>query len=802
MDTQLYSEYYYVIIVIGGEVLKSALLSLNFTVAYVKVKTTMLYKGYQLDRFQEEAINSIEDGHSVIVAAPTGAGKTLIAEYAVEKCVKEKKRIIYTAPIKALSNQKYRDFSKEYGELVGILTGDVVINQHAPILLMTTEVFRNTIFDNASRLDDVDYVIFDEIHYINDIQRGTVWEESIIFAPQNIKFICLSATIPNLKQFSQWIQSVRDISIDTVEEKKRPVPLIHQMYISGYGLQDLDFLRELQRRNDRFASKNRTDLVRIIEEKKQLPCLYFCFSRDGCKSNAIEYSKHNFLSKAEKSKILNDFDLLCDKYKITDEPKIKFFRRLIGNGVAYHHAGMLPTLKEVVEQLFTSGLIKLLFTTETFAVGINMPAQTVVFESMEKYDGVSFRYLKTLEYHQMAGRAGRRGIDPVGYVYAQVDPRFSEPDEVERIVFGKVEELESQFNLSYSTLLNLYEQFGKNIYQVCTSSFNNYQAYEIAEEIDKKIKSLEKKQERLSEIECIREDVDEPTKKIGEYVDFMSFMESERNKLRDKESKIRKQHRGRKNRVRRNKLSAIDEYLKMLSIQKKDLFCADCDVLETCVRKYRRIKSTREQIEKNEQYKENVLNYQREQMSYRLKVLEQIGYIENEQVLPRGKFASQIYGYEIQATQLMFAGYFDSLDEQSINVLVMAIVHESKKGDKYSKLKDKSLRKILRQADKELDIVRGYEKIHNVDEFTPPLEPGLSNAIIAWSNGCEFNELSKYASLADGDFVRSFRSTIDLLRQIRRASGANKGLRGKLSRCIEMLHRDVVDAERQLRVNI
>lgn len=762
----------------------------------------MFYKGYKLDRFQEDAVESIKNGNSVIVAAPTGAGKTLIAEYAVERCVEEEKRIIYTAPIKALSNQKYRDFSAEYDDLVGIVTGDVVINQHAPILLMTTEVFRNTVFDDPSRLKDVEYVIFDEIHYINDIQRGTVWEESIIFAPQNIKFICLSATIPNLKQFSQWIQSVRDIHIDVVEEKERPVPLAHQTYIKGYGLHRLEFLRKLQNRGRKRSAQNRTDLFKIIKNKHRLPCLCFCFSRDGCEENAEKYAYQNFLSKAEQSKILKVFDELCDKYNISEESKISDFRRLVAHGVAYHHAGMLPTLKEVVESLFTYGLIKLLFTTETFAVGINMPAQTVVFDSLEKYDGVSFRYLKTLEYHQMSGRAGRRGIDSVGYVYAKIHPKYSDPDAVERVIHGEVESLESQFNLSYSTVLSLYEQYGEDIYEICTLSFNNFQAYETVEKLDKRLKFLKEKQNRLARIECIREDVDDPAKEIGDYVKFMESLKYSKQELRAERAQVCKRYKGRKNPHRIKRLAEINSYFQMLNEQESNKICNDCPQVKKCIKKYKSIKPIHDEIQKIETQKEKVLNYQRDQISYRLRVLEELGYIEGEEILSRGKFASQIYGYEMQATQLMFAGYFDSLDENSINVLVMAIVHESKKSDKYKKLKDKGLRRIIRQADKEIRRVREYEESYDVDALTPILEPGLSQAMLAWSNGCEFEELSKYANLADGDFVRALRAATDLLRQIRRASGQNKSLKAKLSRCINKIQRDVVDAEKQLRISI
>jgi superfamily II RNA helicase len=339
------------------------------------------------------------------VAAPTGAGKTVIAEYAVESCIEQHKRVIYTAPIKALSNQKYRDFHQDYGDSIGIMTGDVVLNPFAPVLIMTTEIFRNTIFDEITHLDKVEYVIFDEIHYINDIERGTVWEESIIFAPQNIKFVCLSATMPNLRQFAKWMQSVRDCQIDVVEETERPVPLEHKLYLEGYGIGSLSDLKavyqfEQQAKNfdlweedewwhefeDDYEPKKpkelnwadltiiKTNLTNYIRENHQLPCLYFCFSRKGCEANALLYSSNKgFLDSKQRRAILDLYDNLCQRYKIHTDPNIEEFRQLVANGVAYHHAGMLPTLKEVVERLFTSGLLKLLFTTETFAVGINMP---------------------------------------------------------------------------------------------------------------------------------------------------------------------------------------------------------------------------------------------------------------------------------------------------------------------------------------------------------------------------------------------------------------------------------------------
>ncbi|MBM3234920.1 DEAD/DEAH box helicase [Candidatus Poribacteria bacterium] len=849
----------------------------------------MLYKGYELDRFQEEAIDSITQGHSVIVAAPTGAGKTVIAEYAVEKCMscalcsstplvvealmstrhtkEQNKRIIYTAPIKALSNQKYRDFYKDYGDLIGIMTGDVVLNPFAPVLIMTTEIFRNTIFDDITRLDDVEYVIFDEIHYINDIERGTVWEESIIFAPQNIKFVCLSATMPNLRQFAKWMQSVRDIQIDVVEETERPVPLEHKLYLEGYGvgsLSDLKAVYQFEQQakifdlwaedewwhefEDDYKPQKakeldwekltifKTDLISYISKKRQLPCLYFCFSRKGCEENALLYAnKKSFLADRQKKQILNLYDDLCQRYKIYNDPNIEEFRQLIANGVAYHHAGMLPTLKEVVERLFTSGLLQLLFTTETFAVGINMPACSVVFESLEKFDGQNFRYLKTREYHQMAGRAGRRGIDTVGYVYARVSPRFADCDEVERIVAGKLEPIESQFNLSYSSLLNLYAKYGEDIYDVCSMSLSNYQTYEQIRQLEGRIEVLKRELRKLPGLQCVHQDV-EAIEEIKGYNQVIQQIELEREALKPKRNDIKRKYRGKKNKkLRAQKLSQLEKQLDKFDALKTQMRCYGCGRIQVCKRQCKEIDNNQQKINTSLQKKEILKNYLREQIYRRLKVLEELGYIDevpeerqdgkmarwqdgkmaeglrnslppcplaplpSSILLPRGSVASQIYGYEMQVTQLLFGGHFEQLDEDSLNVLVMAIVHESKPDEYYQKLKSKTLKKVLAKANEEIEYIRDCEARWNVEQLTPVLDDKLSAAMLAWSQGCDFEELHQYTDISDGDIVRAFRSAIDQLRQMRRALEEHEVLRDKISRCLAKINRDVVDAERQLR---
>ena len=780
----------------------------------------MLYKGLQLDRFQEEAIGAINRDASVIVTAPTGAGKTVIAEYAVEKCIEENHRVIYTAPIKALSNQKYRDFYAEYGDKIGIVTGDVVLNPYAQVLLMTTEIFRNTIFDDIERLQDVSYVIFDEIHYINDIERGTVWEESLIFAPQHIKFVCLSATIPNINSFAEWMQGVRDIDIEIVEELNRPVPLEHHLYFKDYGIGSTKHIPVIRSTAQRDARKRKSDtpdendpalppdfvetkLIPHLRREKQFPCLYFCFSRKGCEVNAnslVYGSQLQLLDKSQRTQILEQFDELCIQFDIVEEKKIDEFRRLISCGIAYHHAGMLPTLKEVVERLFTSGLIQLLFTTETFAVGINMPACTAVFDSLEKYDGVGFRYLKAREYHQMAGRAGRRGIDTIGYVYTQIIPAYADAKEIRGVVANKIEPIESQFNLSYSSILNLYQKYGDDIYDVYTMSLSNHQNYVRVAKLNEQIKTNTGRLQTLPKPQCIHEGIDGSTQ-IEQHYRQDRNREKNLQRLYAEMAQIRSETRGKKRKNERIKrLRGVQRKIKHFQTTGEQSLCNECQYLSTCTGRYKAIRKEEDRIQKLKKKTTLIENSPKEQIAARLGVLEELGYIEGQVLLPRGTNAAHIYGYELELTQLLFGGVFEKLTEDEINCLMVAIVSEPRKDGYFKPLKDERLLEILYAVSSEISLIQHLEVEHGVTEITPMLELQLCTAMLAWSRGCAFDTLERYARADAGDFVRTFRLVIDQLRQIRRAMSGHTALVDKLNRCIGKINRDVVDAERQLRI--
>lgn len=454
----------------------------------------MNFKNFTLDPFQEEAIQAIEKNCSVVVSAPTGSGKTLIADYIIEKHKDDPQRIIYTAPIKALSNQKYRDFVKEYGEdKVGLMTGDIVINPRAKVLIMITEIYRNMAVCEDPELRDVAYVIFDEIHFINDPERGYVWEESIIYSSEKARFLCLSATIPNAAQFSNWIQSIKKHPVKIVMASKRNVPLRQFFYDYEQGMLATDKLEglaqssEFRRRpkqqvgrrgkKEKFPAPSHLEAIKDLFPDK-LPCFYFVFSRRDCQEKARELARLNLFPKDTRTLQFFNSKLAKAPSDINQLLSTRMLKETIPQGIAFHHAGLLPVIKEAVEELFAQGLIKVLYVTETFAVGINMPAKTVCFDSLRKFDGYGFRNLNSKEFFQIAGRAGRRGIDAEGYVVVMIYRPTFRWEEVHAITSRDVEPIRSQFKLGVNTVLNLIHLHPpKEIEKILRLSFYSYQKF-------------------------------------------------------------------------------------------------------------------------------------------------------------------------------------------------------------------------------------------------------------------------------------------------------------------------------------
>ncbi|MBI2130709.1 DEAD/DEAH box helicase [Candidatus Woesearchaeota archaeon] len=396
--------------------------------------------------------------------------------------------MIYTAPIKALSNQKYKEFSRTYGEKnVGIITGDVQKNTEALILIMTTEIYRNMVLSRDSFVSNISYVIFDEIHFINDIDRGYVWEESIIFSKPNVRVLCLSATIPNADEFAKWIESIKQHEVIVVRHEERPVPLHVSFYDAEIGITSLKNLNDaintpsydkVMGRRARHRPKNPSHLDLVSEIKGNLPCLFFCFSRVGCQKHAIELLNRKLFQPRPEISAFIRTKLENSSPEINKLTSTRILRQTLPFGIGFHHAGMLPILKEIVEELFEKGMIKVLYTTETFALGINMPAKSVCFESLRKFDGVSFRFMNSKEYFQIAGRAGRRGIDREGFVYVMIERKHFDYEKIKKLVHSDTSPISSQFRLSVNTVLNLISQHDeKEIDDILCRSFHSFQKY-------------------------------------------------------------------------------------------------------------------------------------------------------------------------------------------------------------------------------------------------------------------------------------------------------------------------------------
>jgi superfamily II RNA helicase len=455
---------------------------------------------YPLDPFQRDALDILDAGRSVLVAAPTGSGKTLIAEYAIARAITRGRRAFYTTPLKALSNQKFHDLAALHGlEHVGLLTGDVSYNGGASVVVMTTEVLRNMIYANPGGLADLDCVILDEVHYLEDRYRGSVWEEIILAAPREVTLVSLSATVSNAEELAEWIAGVRG-STGAVIEEHRPVELRH-LYIAGdRSTDDLLMLPTFvegsinreglslfapkartgphQQRRTRFYRPRRSDVVERLQRADLLPAIYFIFSRAGCDDAVRQCTDEGIrlTTSEERREIRAIADAHMEALSDQDLRVLRYRQFLNGleSGIAAHHAGLVPPFREAVEELFAAALVKVVFATETLALGINMPARTVVVEQLSKFGGDGHKDLTAGEYTQLTGRAGRRGIDPVGYAAVLWSP-FHDFADVAALAASRSRPLRSSFRPTYNMVVNLVRRYPRDAaYALVRSSFAQY----------------------------------------------------------------------------------------------------------------------------------------------------------------------------------------------------------------------------------------------------------------------------------------------------------------------------------------
>ncbi len=668
---------------------------------------------FSYDPFQQQAIETIDRGTSLFVAAPTGAGKTVIADYVIERALARHQQVIYTAPVKALSNQKFRDFSTRHGDNVGIMTGDVTLNPDASLLIMTTEIYRNALLEDPARLARCAWVIFDEIHYLDDPERGTVWEEAILFTPPRINLLALSATIPNVDELATWIRQVHEREVAVITETKRPVPL-HILFQcqnriltsdnalrhEGYHNRE-DWPRRLagrhhsrHRRPHRPRQEpwtihpNRLDhLIHHLNDTDRLPCIFFTFGRRRTEELAWEASRLAsakpglgygeaglpLIQPEEQAQLRRLFRDLCERYQLTHDPTAQALAQLIDRGVAYHHAGMLPTVKEVVERCFVSRLVKFIVTTETFALGINMPARSVVIDTLKKRVEGRVDLIRSRQFLQMAGRAGRRGMDETGYAYVRIQPTMITYPDVMRVIRGQPEMVQSRWNTAYATLLNLYRRHGRGLLSIFPRTFYAFQT---------------------------------------------------------------------SGRRREAGLSLMER---------------------------------------------------------KLDLLEQVGYLSPEGLTERGEFASWLYGYELLLTELHTQGQLERLDAPALSVLMLAVAYEPRPGLRIPKSTTIS-RRLERLCEEPMGRIHQLERQFGIRPFSKSPAFQLAPAMEAWFHGCAFTRLSRLCDVDDGEIVRYFRMTIQLLRQLAEAPAAEEALRRKAALAISRINRDVVDAEQQLRM--
>ena len=485
---------------------------------------------FPLDAFQLRALDALDDGQSVLVAAPTGSGKTVVAEYAIDAALAAGRRAFYTAPIKALSNQKYHDLALRLGpHQVGLLTGDNSINGEAPVVVMTTEVLRNMIYARSPALRDLDVVVLDEVHFLQDTYRGPVWEEVIIHLPPQVSLVCLSATVSNADELTEWISTVRGPTTAVLEDR-RPVQLdnlyligdathdrvhLFQTLINGRANHEAARIDGEGHRPDRGAKRqkgapaarrklytpNRMAVLELLEDRSMLPAIMFIFSRNQCDAAAAAClsAGTRLTTGDERERIREIVDARLGAMDLTDLAVLGYsqFLAQLEAGVAAHHAGMVPPFKEVVEACFTEGLVKMVFATETLAVGINMPAKTVVIEKLTKFTGDHHAFLTPGEYTQLTGRAGRRGLDELGNALVLWNP-FVPFDQVAALAASRTFHLNSAFRPTYNMAANLVRSFtSERAHHLLNLSFAQYQADRDVVKIEAR---LERRQGQLNDL--------------------------------------------------------------------------------------------------------------------------------------------------------------------------------------------------------------------------------------------------------------------------------------------------------------
>lgn len=742
----------------------------------------MLNFNFELDDFQKEAINYIEEGKSVVVCAPTGAGKTCIAEAAIQLAIQNNNRIFYTTPLKALSNQKYHDFSKKYGiENTGLLTGDTSINRDAKIVVMTTEVFRNMLYGTTfgsvkDNLKDVKYVVLDEVHYMNDESRGTVWEESIIYCPTNIQIIALSATVQNSSQLTDWINTVHS-ETKHVFTDFRPVPLRFYYYDSSKPHTILPLMTPTGALNSKIKPESRykyfnaktqpknpmADIVEVLHQKDMLPCIYFTFSRRKCDENALQCKKLELLTKEESIEIEKYIDeYLKDNMYLFNSPQLE----LIKKGVAPHHAGLLPGLKNLIERLFQKGLIKVVFATETLAAGINMPARTTIISSISKRTDDGHRLLTANEFLQMSGRAGRRGMDEIGYVVIVGTP-FQTPEEVYNLATSSSNPLESKFEPCYSMVLNLLQRFSLDeAKELILKTFGYFSS---SDRLLPLINELKRYEENISEMKKFRCHNNLTSDDLVEFIKYKNLYIEYRTILKT----LKKQNKGGKN---QKEIAQFAAKTKEILHKFQSFGCNDCKVYK----KHRKDLELIQRFEKKARQLKKDIDFQKDVYWQKFlahkKVLEVMGHLKDDYPTEIGKITMGLRcENELYISEILKSGVLSGLGPIELASVVCAITSEEirNKDGIITSPPSSNVRKVLskiKDIKRKIFMVERDFNLQNEmnlhSHFSGLIEKWVAANLIEDNDQTKtWNELFEDNEFSEGDVVRAFKRTIDLLRQ-------------------------------------
>ena len=756
---------------------------------------------FGFDEFQVAACHAVEDGKGVLVAAPTGAGKTVVGEFAAFSALAQGKKCFYTTPIKALSNQKFHEFVDRFGEdRVGLLTGDTNINSEADVLVMTTEVLRNMLYANSTTLKNLGSVVMDEVHYLADKSRGAVWEEVLIHLMESVQVISLSATVSNAEEFGEWLGEVRG-STEVIVSEIRPIPL-YQHVLIGNRLIDLfsepgrvnpeilglerEALRRVKtprNRRDRYdESDNRLSRPEIIEKLQRqnlLPAITFIFSRIGCDSAVKQCLQAGIklTSMEERVEITRTAQRYTQNLAEEDLEVLGYrdWLTALERGIAAHHAGLLPSFKGAVEDLFKRGLVKAVFATETLALGINMPARTVVLEKLMKWNGQAHVSITPGEYTQLTGRAGRRGIDIEGNAVVQWSPTVDSAMAA-GLASTRTYPLRSSFAPTYNMSINLIARFGRERARgSLESSFAQFQADRAVVGLVRQVRKNDSAAAELIEsAQC----------HLGDFNEYSRM----RMDIKETERLLSKRD-GRKtfdNRQRAHMESELDGLRRSLRSQP----CHSCSDRETHARFAERADRLNRESEGLRGRVENRTHVIAKTFDRICDVLAHLGYIEGEQPLEQGKILAKIYAEsDLLLTEAIRRGVFANLNAPELLSVASAMIFESRSLENYApKMPHQNVANALALVAK---IWVELEDIENEFDVKTQREPDFAfcYASYRWANGHSLTSVLKGTDMTVGDFVRSIRQLMDLLTQI---GGASEELRPACREGVKRLDRGVI----------